>query len=93
MRLRDEQKVARHQKKLVKVQEKMSSEEEMKKRKQKLVKRGYSKGCETGFSYFYLILFSVFNTILEKGTKISTGATINESISSKWYEANEWQKS
>lgn len=36
-RLKDEQKVARHQKKLVKVQEMMSSEEEMKKRKQKLV--------------------------------------------------------
>ncbi|XP_015591207.1 PX domain-containing protein kinase-like protein isoform X2 [Cephus cinctus] len=37
-RLRDEQKVARHQKRLVKVQEMMSSEEEMKKRKQKLKK-------------------------------------------------------
>lgn len=37
LRLRDEQKVARHQKRLVKVQEMMSSEEEMKKRKQKLV--------------------------------------------------------
>jgi len=36
-RLRDEQKVARHQKRLVKVQEMMSSEEEMKKRKHKLV--------------------------------------------------------
>lgn len=36
-RLKDEQKVARHQKRLVKVQEMMSSEEEMKKRKQKLV--------------------------------------------------------
>lgn len=40
LRLRDEQKVARHQKRLVKVQEMMSSEEEMKKRKQKLVKAG-----------------------------------------------------
>ncbi|XP_046483420.1 PX domain-containing protein kinase-like protein isoform X2 [Neodiprion pinetum] len=38
LRLRDEQKVARHQKRLVKVQEMMSSEEEMKKRKQKLKK-------------------------------------------------------
>ncbi|XP_058790504.1 PX domain-containing protein kinase-like protein isoform X2 [Phymastichus coffea] len=37
-RLRDEQKVARHQKRLVKVQEMMSSEEEMKKRKHKLKK-------------------------------------------------------
>ncbi|XP_057322936.1 PX domain-containing protein kinase-like protein isoform X1 [Microplitis mediator] len=37
-RLRDEQKVVRHQKRLVKVQELMSSEEEMKKRKQKLKK-------------------------------------------------------
>lgn len=36
-RLKDEQKVARHQKRLAKVQEMMSSEEEMKKRKQKLV--------------------------------------------------------
>lgn len=36
-RLKEEQKVARHQKRLVKVQELMSSEEEMKKRKQKLV--------------------------------------------------------
>lgn len=36
-RLRDEQKVARHQKRLVKVQEMMSCEEEMKKRKHKLV--------------------------------------------------------
>lgn len=35
-RLKDEQKVARHQKRLVKVQEMMSSEEEMKKRKHKL---------------------------------------------------------
>lgn len=40
-RLIDEQKVARHQKKLVKVQEKMSSEEEMKKRKHKLVRRSF----------------------------------------------------
>ena len=38
-RLRDEQKVARHQKRLVKVQEMMSSEEELKKRKHKLVSR------------------------------------------------------
>ncbi|XP_070168217.1 PX domain-containing protein kinase-like protein isoform X3 [Polyergus mexicanus] len=37
-RLRDEQKVVRHQKRLVKVQEMMSSEEEMKKRKHKLKK-------------------------------------------------------
>ncbi|XP_016839498.1 PX domain-containing protein kinase-like protein isoform X1 [Nasonia vitripennis] len=37
-RLRDEQKVARHQKRLVRVQEMMSSEEEMKKRKHKLKK-------------------------------------------------------
>ncbi|XP_032671347.1 PX domain-containing protein kinase-like protein isoform X2 [Odontomachus brunneus] len=37
-RLRDEQKVARHQKRLVKVQEMMSSEEEMRKRKHKLKK-------------------------------------------------------
>lgn len=36
-RLKDEQKVARHQKRLVKVQQMMSSEEELKKRKQKLV--------------------------------------------------------
>lgn len=36
-RLRDEQKVARHQKRLVRVQEMMSSEEEMKKRRHKLV--------------------------------------------------------
>lgn len=36
-RLKDEQKVARHQKRLVKVQEMMSMEEEMKKRKQKQV--------------------------------------------------------
>lgn len=36
-RLKDEQKVARHQKRLVKVQQMMSSEEEMKKRKHKLV--------------------------------------------------------
>lgn len=38
-RLRDEQKVVRHQKRLVKVQEMMSSEEEMKKRKHKLVSK------------------------------------------------------
>ncbi|XP_043287055.1 PX domain-containing protein kinase-like protein isoform X2 [Venturia canescens] len=37
-RLRDEQKVARHQKRLVKVQEMMSSEEELKRRKHKLKK-------------------------------------------------------
>lgn len=36
-RLKDEQKVVRHQKRLIKVQELMSSEEEMKKRKHKLV--------------------------------------------------------
>lgn len=36
-RLKDEQKAARHQKRLVKVQEMMSSDEGMKKRKQKLV--------------------------------------------------------
>ncbi|XP_066589905.1 PX domain-containing protein kinase-like protein isoform X2 [Prorops nasuta] len=38
LRLRDEQKLARHQRKLVKVQEMMSCEEEQKKRKQKLKK-------------------------------------------------------
>ncbi|XP_012284246.1 PX domain-containing protein kinase-like protein [Orussus abietinus] len=38
LRLKDEQKVARHQKRLVRVQEMMSSEEEMKKRKHKLKK-------------------------------------------------------
>ncbi|XP_014204336.1 PX domain-containing protein kinase-like protein isoform X2 [Copidosoma floridanum] len=38
LRLKDEQKVVRHQKRLIKVQEMMSSEEEMKKRKHKLKK-------------------------------------------------------
>lgn len=41
LRLRNEQKVARHQKRLVKVQELMSSEEELKKRKHKLVSEFY----------------------------------------------------
>lgn len=36
-RLREEQKVVRHQKKIAKVQELLSSEEEMKKRKHRLV--------------------------------------------------------
>lgn len=53
-RLKEEQKVARHQKRLVKVQEMMSSEEEMKKRKQKLVKN-------TIFKYYIKILIYFLN--------------------------------
>lgn len=56
MRLRDEQKVARHQKRLVKVQEMMSSEEEMKKRKQKLVNCKTKKRKK---KFFILILTNI----------------------------------
>jgi len=56
-RLRDEQKVARHQKRLVKVQEMMSSEEEMKKRKHKLVniqeKEKFKITLDVKFRSFY----------------------------------------
>jgi len=56
-RLRDEQKVARHQKRLVKVQEMMSSEEEMKKRKHKLVNIYKKKKNSKWYAFRHTILF------------------------------------
>jgi len=62
-RLRDEQKVARHQKRLVKVQEMMSSEEEMKKRKHKLVGISINKK-KPRMKNYYLLRYNLIFRLL-----------------------------
>lgn len=87
-RLRDEQKVARHQKRLVKVQEMMSSEEEMKKRKHKLVKYITKKGVYRIKSSdrhrisLRLLLFA------EERTEIGAGTTLCIATEYKWNKTN-----
>ena len=77
LRLRDEQKVARHQKRLVKVQEMMSSEEEMKKRKQKLVREEFN-WILIWISLIYYYLCELFFS--EKGAEASPRTTFFKSI-------------
>lgn len=89
-RLKDEQKVARHQKRLVKVQEMMSSEEEMKKRKQKLVNFTHtfkSHNCSSKQLKQTHLFIS-----LEERTKIGPRATFGKSVEREWNETHKRQE-
>jgi len=85
-RLRDEQKVARHQKRLVKVQEMMSSEEEMKKRKHKLVSINKKKFRKIMIDRSTISYFS----FIEKGAEIGARTTFFLATRYKRNKANKW---
>lgn len=89
-RLKDEQKVARHQKRLVKVQEMMSSEEEMKKRKQKLVNiliyLNTTLNCSSKIKKIHVFVF------LEERTEIGPRTTFCKSVKCEWDETRKRQE-